>query len=91
MALNRQFMLSALLVILCLASALGVIYSSHVCRESYAALQDLEAERWASQEQYSRLLLEHSTLASPHRVLGLAEERLQMHVPNIASTRVVTQ
>ena len=68
---------------LCLVSAIAVVYSSHSCRRFYGALQDLEIERWRAQAHYSRLLLEQSTLASPHRVLGIAKDQLGMRAPSI--------
>ncbi len=71
------------------ASALGLIYSSHVCREFYAELQDLESRRWTLQEDYSRLMLEQSTLASPHRVATIAREELGMKPPKLDPARVV--
>lgn len=79
------------LAVACLGSALGVVYSSHVCREYYATLQVLESQRWAAREDYSRLLLQESTLASPHRVLSIATEQLDMRVPGIGADRVVVQ
>jgi len=51
----------------------------------------LESQRWAAQEDYSRLLLQESTLASPHRVLSIATEQLGMRVPGMGADRVVVQ
>ena len=70
-------------------SALGLIYSSHLCRQFYAELQELEASRWELQEDYSRLMLEHSTLASPHRVATIAHDSLAMRRPLLDPARVV--
>lgn len=80
-----------LLVLACLGTSLGVVYSSHMCREYYATLQTLEGQRWAAEEDYSRLLLEESTLASPHRVLSIATEQLNMRTPGVGTDRVVIQ
>ena len=51
------------------ASALGVVASTHHAREGYARLQDLELQRWQLQEQYTRLLLgdQHLGGASSHQ------------------------
>ena len=73
----------------CVLSALATGYSSPICRDYYARLQELESERWLAQEHYSRLLLEESTLGSPHRVLGIADEQLGMEPPSIQRLRVV--
>ena len=79
-----------LLVLAVVLSALAVVRVSHECRRDYAALQTLESSRWALQENYSRLMLEESTLASPHRVLQVATGDLAMAVPPIERILVVT-
>lgn len=71
-------------------SAFLVIHSSHACRQLYAELQTLEANQWHLQEDYSRLLLEQSTWASPYRVEKVATGELQMHSPVVEQLRVVT-
>ena len=53
--------LAAALTVLILASTFAVIYSTHACRAMYAKLQELESSQWYLQEDYGRLLLEHST------------------------------
>lgn len=72
-----------------LVSALGLVASTHRARDQYAELQRLELQRWNLEEDYSRLLLEYSTRAAPHRVDRLAREDLQMTVPDLARYRVV--
>ena len=79
-----------LLVLAAVLSALAVVRVSHECRRDYAALQALESTRWALQENYSRLMLEESTLASPHRVLQVANADLAMALPPIDRILVVT-
>jgi cell division protein FtsL len=51
-----------------LLSAFAVVASTHACRGLYSELQDLEAQRWYLEEEYSRLLLEESTWASHFRI-----------------------
>lgn len=87
----RQMFGALALAVACVGSALGVVYSSHACRTYYATLQTLESERWAAQEDYSRLLLQESTLASPHRIVSIATEQLGMRVPGVGADRVVVQ
>ena len=86
---SKTNLAGTLLGVFIVVSALGLIYSSHLCRGFYAQLQDLEANRWALQEDYSRLLLEHSTLASPHRVARIASEDLDMEKPLLDPARVL--
>jgi cell division protein FtsL len=80
---------NAALLLLVLGSALGVVYSTHLCRQLYASLQLLEASHWHLQEDYGRLLLEHSTWASHHRIEQVAASQLQMASPGLAELRLV--
>lgn len=81
--------LVALLASVALVSALALVDSTHRARGQYADLQRLEAERWQLQEDYSRLLLEASTLASPHRVVEVSAGELGMIPPPLETLRVV--
>lgn len=83
---SRAVMLLAGVV---LVSALALVRSTHATRTHYAQLQQLELERWRLQEDYSRLLLEESTLASPHRVLEVSADSLNMAPPQLDVTQVV--
>jgi cell division protein FtsL len=81
--------LNAGVAVLILASAFAVIRSTHSCRAMYEQLQELESSQWYLQEDYGRLLLEHSTWASHYRVEKVAEETLGMQAPGLAQTRVL--
>ncbi|MEK9807718.1 MAG: cell division protein FtsL [Halieaceae bacterium] len=81
--------LPACLLAAALCSALAVVYSSHVVRELYSKQQSVEYQQWALQEDYSRLLLEHSTLASPHRIISIAQDDLAMQPPQLSVHRLV--
>lgn len=75
--------------LLILISAFAVIHSTHACRALYARLQELESSQWYLQEDYGRLLLEHSTWASHHRVEKVAVDELGMHAPELAQLKVL--
>ena len=75
---------------LVLGSAFAVIHSTHACRELYTSLQELEATQWHLQEDYGRLLLQQSTLASHHKVEKEAREMLGMRAPDLARFKVVS-
>ena len=79
----------AALVTAVLLSSLALVQSTHESRNSYAVLQQLEANRWYLQEQYSRLMLERSTLASPHRIARMSGDELVMKAPELTPSRVV--
>ena len=74
---------------LILLSAFAVIHSTHGCRTLYARLQVLESSQWYLQEDYGRLLLEHSTWASHHRVEKVARSDLGMQPPALEQLRVL--
>ena len=81
--------LNAGLLLLILFSSFAVIHSTHACRTMYATLQELESSQWYLQEDYGRLLLEHSTWASHYRVEKVAAEELGMQPPDLAQLKVV--
>ena len=81
--------LNLVLLALVIASTFAVIHSTHDCRAMYARLQELESSQWYLQEDYGRLLLEHSTWASHYRVEKVAMEELGMHEPTLAQLKVL--
>lgn len=86
---SQQLWLSAALLVLILASTFAVIHTTHTCRALYAKLQEIESSQWYLQEDYGRLLLEHSTWASHYRVEKVAGEELGMQAPSLAQLKVV--
>jgi len=86
---RELFWLNAAALALILVSAFAVIHSTHACRTLYAQLQVLESSQWYLQEDYGRLLLEHSTWASHHRVEKVARGDLEMRAPDLAQLKVV--
>ena len=91
----RRFLMSPLgLVACCLSvviSALLVVMETHLTRMLFATLQAQESERWQLQEDYSRLILEYSTLSAPHRVSAISRTSLTMISPDTGAIRVVTE
>ena len=83
--------LSLLLVVLLVFSALGVIYSSYKSRQLFSELQQLNRESIRLEEEWGRLLLEQSTWASHARIEQVAKDKLQMVVPNSSAIIVVQQ
>lgn len=69
------------LIVLIVLSALSVIHSSHVARQMFNQWQLLQKEAYRLDEDWGRLLLEHSTWAAHDRVERLANERLMMTPP----------
>jgi cell division protein FtsL len=77
------------LVVVCLVSALAVITASHLTRDQYARLQQLEREENQLQTEWGQLLLEESAWSSPARIERLAVERLEMRLPDVDEVEVI--
>ena len=91
----HRFFVSPLGLITCFisvaTSALSVVSETHQTRMLFATLQAQESERWQLQEDYSRLVLEYSTLSAPHRVSAISRISLTMTSPDTGAIRVVTE
>ena len=90
-ATSSRLVLKFLLAASAMASAMGIVASTHHVREGYARLQVLELERWRLQEQYTRLLLETNTWAAPHRISQIASDKLSMQAPDLSRSQVVAE
>ena len=91
----RRFLMTPLGLAACfiaiVISALSVVQETHQTRMLFATLQAQESERWHLQEDYSRLVLEYSTLSAPHRVSAISRTSLTMTSPDTGAIRVVTE
>ena len=91
----RHFLTSPVGLFVCffgvVMSALSVVSETYQTRILFTKLQALESERWLLQEDYSRLVLEYSTLSAPHRVSAISRESLTMTSPDTGAIRVVTE
>ena len=88
---SSSLVLIFLLAASAMASALGIVASTHHVRQGYARIQVLELERWRVQEQYTRLLLETNTWAAPHRIIQIASDNLSMQAPDLSRSQVVAE
>ncbi|MEX2476163.1 cell division protein FtsL [Marinobacter sp.] len=78
---QKRVMISMVLVVVLIASAVGVVAGSYENRELFNRLSQLHAERDMYQREWSQLLLEQSALSAHSRVEGLAAQRFGMLVP----------
>lgn len=86
---NLLRVLVCLLVLVCLGSAWAVIFATHLTREQYGRLQQLQREESQLQTEWGQLLLEESAWSSPARIERLALERLEMRLPDIDEVEVI--
>ncbi len=82
-------LLVSALLLACLASALAVIATTHLTREQYGRMQQLEREQQQLQTEWGQLLLEESAWSSPARIERLAMERLEMRLPDVDEVEVI--
>ena len=75
-----------LLVILTVASALGVVYTKYRSRMLFAELQRLQQALDAYDEELGQLQLEQNTWAEHSRIERMARTRLGMILPTREST-----
>ncbi|HET8801969.1 MAG TPA: cell division protein FtsL [Marinobacter sp.] len=78
---QKPVLITLALVLVLVASSLGVVVSAHENRELFNTLSELQAERDRYQRVWSQLLLEESALGAYGRVETLAAQRFNMVVP----------
>jgi cell division protein FtsL len=70
-----------LLVFAVITSAVAVVNAKYESRMLFVELQQVRAERDVADMEWGRLQLELATRGALGRVMRIADERLQMHVP----------
>jgi cell division protein FtsL len=77
----KGFVVTGMLLLLIVMSAIGVVYSSHLSRQLFAEQAILIEKNDQLQLEWAQLLLEQSAWSSPNRIESVARERLNMEVP----------
>ncbi len=78
-----------LLLLLAVASALGVVTTQHKARKLFVELQKEKDQAQQMEVEWGQLQLEQSTWAMPVRVEKIAATRLQMQLPKSGQTRSI--
>lgn len=79
----------AFLLMIVVASALGVVSSQHQSRKLFVALEREEARAKELEIEWGQLQLEQSTWASHARVERIARERLGLQEPKAGQVVVI--
>ncbi|MCK5639285.1 MAG: cell division protein FtsL [Gammaproteobacteria bacterium] len=79
----------AILALLVLISAVGVVYAKHESRQLFIELQTLQEVRDQLNVRWGRLQLEQSTWATHGRIEDVAREKLGMKLPSAAAVVIV--
>ncbi len=74
------------LLVIVVASALGVVYTKYRSRMLFAEIQRLEQELDAYEVEWGQLQLEQNTWAEHSRIERLARAKLGMELPRREST-----
>lgn len=85
--MGRLLMLA--LIAATLASAMGVVFSTHESRKLFVALQGLQRTRDDLNAEWGRLQLEQSTWATHGRIEQIASNKLDMVNPPAGAVVIV--
>ncbi len=77
------------LVLAVILSGVAVVYSKNLSRSLFVELQQVRAQRDQADMEWGRLQLELATRGALGRVMQIADERLQMQVPQASQIVVV--
>ena len=81
---------NAVLLVLVIACALGVITSQHQARKLFTELEGEQAAAKKLDEEFSQLQLEQGTWATNKRIESVASKQLGMRLPDPSLTLIVT-
>ena len=77
----KGLMLTLMLSMVIVMSAIGVVQSSHLSRQLFAEQAIFQDRNDQLQLEWAQLLLEQSAWSSPNRLEGVASQKLGMHTP----------
>ncbi|MGD0465626.1 MAG: cell division protein FtsL [Gammaproteobacteria bacterium] len=78
---NKVFFMLTITALIAISSALSVIYSKHKSRMLHILLQNIYTEHSNLNTEWSRLILEKSTLMTDFRIEQIAKQTLNMNIP----------
>lgn len=90
-SISLKYFLTILLLFAVMISAMAIVYVTDLNRHQFSELQNLQLARNDLNTQYGQLLLERNTWAAPARVQQIAQNKLNMILPDPQSVVVVSQ
>lgn len=85
----KGLVVTSMLLLLVLLSALGVVYSSHLSRQLFAEQAVLLERGDQVQLEWAQLLLEQSAWSSPSRIERIAVDQLEMAAPKTENIKLI--
>ena len=88
MDLKKSYLQLLMCIVLCIFSAVAIIYINHQSRELFIELEALNAERDKLNIQWSELKTEENVWATPMRIEREAINKLNLQRPPIKKIKV---
>lgn len=85
----KGVVITGMLLVLVLLSAIGVVYSSHLSRQLFSEQFVLLEKNDQLQLEWAQLLLEQSAWSSPNRIESVASDELEMVMPETAQIELI--
>ena len=87
--LTKEMLLSIVLLVSVLLSALAIVYVKNVERFYFSELQLNSQQETQLQLEWGKLILEKSALLAPSQIQAIAQRHLNMYVPNSKNTIMI--
>ncbi len=91
MTKRQPVLLTLVFAIVCVISAVAVIYTKHESRKLFVSLEQLNAERDALNIEWGQLQIEQSTWATHARIEQVATDELSLFRPNARQLNVIAR
>lgn len=85
----KGLIITLMLTLMIMMSAIGVVNSSHLSRQLFAEQSLLLDKNDQLQLEWAQLLLEQSAWSSPDRLENIATKQLEMRIPETEDTQLV--
>ncbi len=91
MTKRQPVLLTLVFAIVCVVSALAVIYTKHESRKLFVGLEQLTTERDELNIEWGQLQIEQSTWATHARIEQVATDELSLSRPNARDLNVIAR
>ena len=88
---RQPILLVVVFALVCVVSAMALVYSKHEARKLFVELEQLTIERDELNIEWGQLQIEQSTWATHARIEQVAAEDLQLTRPKAAEIYVIEQ
>ena len=86
---RKPFLLIIVFVVVCVVSAMAIVYTKHDSRKLFVDLEDLTTERDALNIEWGKLQIEQSTWATHARIEKVARDELSLVRPESSEIFVI--